>query len=149
MVGVLYSISPTLTLSLGAGVGGLVGIGSLIGRFLKSKSILASKSAANAQGQCFETLTNQKTVRSFSAEDYHIAEYDRLVADSTKKAQNLGYGIGIFQGLTNLALNGIVGGTVLIGGMMVGSQDQIQKTFSERDEKFNSFNYYGLQKFTS
>ena len=29
----------------------------------------------------------------------------------------------MFQGLTNLALNGIVGGTVIIGGYMVASKD--------------------------
>jgi len=72
---------------------------------------------------CYETLSNQKTVRSFSAEDYHIFEYDHAVKKSVESARNLGYGIGVFQGLTNLALNGIVGGTVLIGGMMVGSHD--------------------------
>ena len=123
VVGVLYSISPTLTLSLGVGVGGLVAVGSAIGHMLKSKSIIASRDAGLTHHQCYETLSNQKTVRSFSAEDHHIADYNRMVSRSVESAQSLGYGIGVFQGLTNLALNGIVGGTVILGGMMVGSND--------------------------
>ena len=59
--------------------------------------------------------------RSFSNEDFHIEKYDEYVSRSTRSAKMLGCGIATFQGLTNLALNGIVGGTVLAGGLLVST----------------------------
>ena len=99
VISVIYSISPGLTLSLGAGVGALVGIGTGIGKFLKTKSLIAQSDTALCQQQCYETISNQKTVRAFAAEDYHLIEYNKLVEKSIQSQSNLGYGIGIFQGI--------------------------------------------------
>ena len=67
----------------------------------------------------FESLL-QRTVRSFSNEDLHIRKYGELVSSSEKSSKQLAYGIATFQGLTNAALNSIVGGTVLAGGLLLG-----------------------------
>jgi len=121
VVQVLYGISPTLTASLGVGVGGIVLIGTVIGKMLKKHSIQANRESSACQNHSYESLSNIKTVRAFSAEDKHLESYDELGEIATSSARKLGYGIGIFQGLTNLALNGLVGGTVILGGSMVGS----------------------------
>ena len=63
----------------------------------------------------------QRTVRSFSNEDLHIQKYGELVSSSEKSSKQLAYGIATFQGLTNAALNSIVGGTVLAGGLLLGA----------------------------
>ena len=59
-------------------------------------------------------------MRSFSNEDLHISKYTELVSKSESTSKGLAYNIAAFQGLTNAALNGIVGGTVLAGGMLLG-----------------------------
>ena len=75
---------------------------------------------------CFDLLTFnfvsslKRTVRSFSNEDLHIKKYGELVSSSEKSSIELAYGIATFQGLTNAALNSIVGGTVLAGGLLLG-----------------------------
>ena len=117
----MYGISPALTASLGVGVGGIVLIGTVIGKMLKKHSIQANLESSACQNHSYESLSNIKTVRAFSAEDNHLEAYDKLGERATVSARKLGYGIGIFQGLTNLALNGLVGGTVILGGSMVGS----------------------------
>ena len=119
VVGVLYHLSPALTIGLGAGVASLVGAGTIIGQILRKKSRESHRKQAEAQSFSTETISNQRTVRSFSNEDYHISKYNILALESTGTAKKLGLGIATFQGLTNLALNGIVGGTVLAGGMLV------------------------------
>lgn len=96
-------------------------IGTVIGKMLKKHSIQANRESSACQNHSYESLSNIKTVRAFSAEDKHLEAYDELGATATASARKLGYGIGIFQGLTNLALNGLVGGTVILGGSMVGS----------------------------
>ena len=62
----------------------------------------------------------QRTVRSFSNEYLHIQKYGELVSSSEQSSKQLAYGIATFQGLTNAALNSIVGGTVLAGGLLLG-----------------------------
>ena len=42
------------------------------------------------------------------------------MSSSEKSSKELAYGIATFQGLTNAALNSIVGGTVLAGGLLLG-----------------------------
>ena len=69
-----------------------MGIGSGIGKYLKQKSVLASQSSAAAQSVCFETLSNQKTVRSFSAEDFHQSAYEVKSKYAAAAAKDLGYG---------------------------------------------------------
>lgn len=51
--------------------------------------------------------------------------YAREVDQSSRANQLLGIGIGVFQGLSNIALNGVVLGTLYIGGHLVSSH-QIQ-----------------------
>ena len=65
VVAVLYKISPQLTLSLGAGVASLVGIGTVIGRALRKKSKDNHAKVAEAQRYSAETINNQESFRNF------------------------------------------------------------------------------------
>ena len=51
----------------------------------------------------------------------------RLYKDEVEKSshlnQTLGIGIGAFQGLSNVALNGIVLGTLYVGGYLMSSNE--------------------------
>ena len=49
--------------------------------------------------------------------------YNREIELSSQLNNQLGFGIGIFQALSNFALNGIVLGTLYIGGYMMSTHD--------------------------
>ena len=49
--------------------------------------------------------------------------YDREIEESSRLNNQLGLGIGVFQALSNFALNGIVLGTLYIGGYMMSTHD--------------------------
>ncbi|KAH8035238.1 hypothetical protein HPB51_004479 [Rhipicephalus microplus] len=74
---------------------------------------------ARAAGVADEALSNIRTVRSFAMEDTEA----QLFKHEVEKAENLhtalGIGIGCFQGLTNLSLNGVVLGVLYLGGTMM------------------------------
>ena len=59
-------------------MGTIVGIGTLIAQKLRKTSKQNHEQNAITQGFATETLNNMKTVRSFSAEDYHIDKYNQL-----------------------------------------------------------------------
>ena len=102
-------------------VGAVVGVGTLIAQGLRKASKESHSKNSLTQSFATETLNNMKTVRSFSGEDYHMEKYEALNKVSTQSATKLNNGIAIFQGLTNLALNAIVGGTTIGCGVLVGS----------------------------
>ena len=56
---------------------------------------------------------------------YHsvLRLYSEEVAKSSHLQQTLGLGIGLFQGLSNAALNGIVLGTLYLGGYLMARRD--------------------------
>ncbi|WAR02808.1 MITOS-like protein [Mya arenaria] len=70
-----------------------------------------------------EALGNVRTVRAFAMEE----KEHELFSDEVNKARvlniRLGLGIGMFQGLANIALNGIVLGTMFVGGLFMSRQE--------------------------
>ncbi len=56
-------------------------------------------------------------------EDMETQLYDREVSRSQDMNETLGLGIGLFQGATNLFLNGIVLGTIYYGGYLMSSDE--------------------------
>uniref|UniRef100_U3K0W7 ATP binding cassette subfamily B member 8 n=1 Tax=Ficedula albicollis TaxID=59894 RepID=U3K0W7_FICAL len=115
----LYLLSPKLTGLLLVALPALVGAGAVIGAFLRGLSRQAQEQVAKATVVADEALGNVRTVRAFAMEELFCAEVDRAGCLS----EQLGLGIAAFQGLSNLALNGIVLGTIFVGGsLMAGDQ---------------------------
>uniref|UniRef100_A0A493T5Q0 ATP binding cassette subfamily B member 8 n=1 Tax=Anas platyrhynchos platyrhynchos TaxID=8840 RepID=A0A493T5Q0_ANAPP len=119
----LYLLSPKLTGLLLLVMPTLVGAGALVGSFLRSLSRRAQEQVAKATGVADEVLGNVRTVRAFAMEDQQAGLYCAEAERSSQLSQRLGLGIAAFQGLSNLALNGIVLGTIFVGGSLMAGNE--------------------------
>ncbi|XP_058671148.1 mitochondrial potassium channel ATP-binding subunit [Ammospiza caudacuta] len=119
----LYLLSPKLTGLLLVALPALVGAGAFIGAFLRSLSRQAQEQVAKATVVADEALGNVRTVRAFAMEEQQAGLFRAEVDRAGCLSEQLGLGIAAFQGLSNLALNGIVLGTIFVGGsLMAGDQ---------------------------
>ncbi|NXC92202.1 ABCB8 protein, partial [Cercotrichas coryphoeus] len=119
----LYLLSPKLTGLLLVALPALVGAGAVIGAFLRSLSRQAQEQVAKATVVADEALGNVRTVRAFAMEEQQGRLFCAEVDHAGRLSEQLGLGIAAFQGLSNLALNGIVLGTIFVGGsLMAGDQ---------------------------
>ncbi|XP_039561720.1 mitochondrial potassium channel ATP-binding subunit-like [Passer montanus] len=119
----LYLLSPRLTALLLVALPALVGAGAFIGAFLRSLSRQAQEQVAKATVVADEALGNVRTVRAFAMEEQQAGLFRAEVDRAGRLSERLGLGIAAFQGLSNLALNGIVLGTIFVGGsLMAGDQ---------------------------
>uniref|UniRef100_A0A4X2KL84 Mitochondrial potassium channel ATP-binding subunit n=1 Tax=Vombatus ursinus TaxID=29139 RepID=A0A4X2KL84_VOMUR len=119
----LTVLSPRLTLLLLMVTPALVGAGTLLGTFLRRLSRKAQEQISKATGVADEALGNVRTVRAFAMEPQEEAHYETELEESRRLAEKLGRGIAIFQGLSNIALNCMVLGTLFIGGSLVAGQE--------------------------
>ncbi|NXF56029.1 ABCB8 protein, partial [Oceanites oceanicus] len=119
----LYLLSPKLTGFLLVALPALVGAGALIGAGLRSLSRQAQEQVAKATGVADEVLGNVRTVRAFAMEDRQAGTYCAEVDRAGWLNERLGLGIAAFQGLSNLALNGIVLGTIFVGGSLMAGDE--------------------------
>uniref|UniRef100_A0A8C8S8E2 Mitochondrial potassium channel ATP-binding subunit n=1 Tax=Pelusios castaneus TaxID=367368 RepID=A0A8C8S8E2_9SAUR len=119
----LYLLSPALTRLLLLVLPCLVGAGALIGSFLRGLSRRAQEQVAKATEVADEALGNVRTVRAFAMEDREVALYCSEVDRSSQMNESLGLGIAVFQGLSNVVLNGIVLGTIFVGGSLMAGED--------------------------
>lgn len=119
----LYVISPKLTGLTVVVLPCLVGAGALIGSFLRKLSRLAQEQVAKATGVADEALGNVRTVKAFAMEERELQLYAYEVDKSCELNENLGAGIAVFQGLSNIALNCIVLGTIFAGGTLISSNE--------------------------
>ncbi|MEQ2239436.1 ATP-binding cassette, sub-B (MDR TAP), member 8 [Ilyodon furcidens] len=119
----LYVISPKLTGLTVVVLPCLVGAGALIGSFLRKLSRLAQEQVAKATGVADEALGNVRTVKAFAMEERELQLYAYEVDKSCEMNENLGGGIAVFQGLSNVALNCIVLGTIFAGGTLISSNE--------------------------
>ncbi|XP_030348574.1 mitochondrial potassium channel ATP-binding subunit [Strigops habroptila] len=119
----LYLLSPKLTGLLLVALPVLVAAGALIGAFLRSLSRRAQEQVAKATGVADEALGNVRTVRAFAMEDRQAGLYCAEVDRAGWLNERLGLGIAAFQGLSNLALNGIVLGTIFVGGSLMAGDE--------------------------
>ncbi|KAF1422346.1 ATP-binding cassette sub-family B member 8, mitochondrial, partial [Spheniscus magellanicus] len=101
----------------------LVGAGALIGAILRSLSRRAQEQVAKATEVADEVLGNVRTVRAFAMEDRQAGLYCAEVERAGWLNERLGLGIAAFQGLSNLALNGIVLGTIFLGGSLMAGDE--------------------------
>ncbi|XP_058490076.1 mitochondrial potassium channel ATP-binding subunit [Solea solea] len=119
----LYVLSPKLTGLTVVVLPCLVGAGALIGSFLRKLSRLAQEQVAKATGVADEALGNVRTVKAFAMEERELRSFAYEVDKSSEMNENLGTGIAVFQGLSNIALNCIVLGTIFAGGSLVSQNE--------------------------
>ncbi|NWU86551.1 ABCB8 protein, partial [Onychorhynchus coronatus] len=119
----LYLLSPKLTGLLIVALPALVGAGAFIGAFLRSLSRQAQEQVAKATVVADEALGNVRTVRAFAMEEQQARLFCAEVDRSGQLSERLGLGIAAFQGLSNLALNGIVLGTIFVGGSLMAGDE--------------------------
>ncbi|NWT06433.1 ABCB8 protein, partial [Mionectes macconnelli] len=119
----LYLLSPKLTGLLIVALPALVGAGAFIGAFLRSLSRQAQEQVAKATVVADEALGNVRTVRAFAMEEQQARLFCAEVDRSGQLSERLGFGIAAFQGLSNLALNGIVLGTIFVGGSLMAGDE--------------------------
>ncbi len=92
-----------------------------MGSFLRRLSKDAQAQVAKATAVGDEAVTNIRTVRAFAMEDKEMDVYSFEVAKARELNEALGLGIGMFQGATNLFLNGIVLTTLYYGGYLLST----------------------------
>ncbi|NWW09673.1 ABCB8 protein, partial [Oreocharis arfaki] len=145
----LYLLSPKLTALLLVALPALVGTGAFLGAFLRSLSRQAqeqvtltraplsyhpqghsvsppsplSLQVAKATVVADEALGNVRTVRAFAMEEQQAGLFSAEVDRAGHLSEQLGLGIAAFQGLSNLALNGIVLGTIFVGGSLMAGDE--------------------------
>ncbi|NWW60307.1 ABCB8 protein, partial [Ifrita kowaldi] len=119
----LYLLSPKLTGLLLVALPALVGAGAFIGAFLRSLSRQAQEQVAKATVVADEALGNVRTVRAFAMEEQQAGLFSAEVDRAGHLSERLGLGIAAFQGLSNLALNGIVLGTIFVGGSLMAGDE--------------------------
>ena len=104
----LVTISPSLTLTLATSLPPLYIFMNFYGSFLRKLSRQAKLAEANATSMAQETINNIKTVKSFVGEGHELEKYRIQSAESCRQSVNLGWHIGLFQGLTNTSIGSMV-----------------------------------------
>ncbi|XDC75063.1 hypothetical protein R6Z07F_006236 [Ovis aries] len=118
----LSMLSTRLTLLLMVATPALMGVGTLMGSALRKLSRQCQEQVARATGVADEALGNVRTVRAFAMEQREEERYGAELEGSRCKAEELGRGIALFQGLSNIAFNCMVLGTLFVGGSLVAGQ---------------------------
>lgn len=118
----LSMLSPRLTLLLMIATPALMGVGTLMGSNLRRLSRQCQEQIARATGVADEALGNVRTVRAFAMEPWEEERYRAELESCRCKAEDLGRGIALFQGLSNIAFNCMVLGTLFVGGSLVAGQ---------------------------
>lgn len=118
----LSMLSTRLTLLLMVATPALMGVGTLMGSALRKLSRQCQEQIARATGVADEALGSVRTVRAFAMEQREEERYGAELEGSRCKAEELGRGIALFQGLSNVAFNCMVLGTLFVGGSLVAGQ---------------------------
>nr|ABF57334.1 ATP-binding cassette, sub-family B, member 8 [Bos taurus] len=96
----LSMLSTRLTLLLMVATPALMGVGTLMGSALRKLSRQCQEQVARATGVADEALGNVRTVRAFAMEQREEERYGAELEGSRCKAEELGRGIALFQGLS-------------------------------------------------
>ncbi|CAN8004520.1 unnamed protein product, partial [Ixodes hexagonus] len=115
----LYYISPSMTTWMMAVVPVMIAAGTAFGSLLRALSRAAQEQTARATGVADEAVSNIRTVRAFAMEDAEAELFHKELGKAEHLHTVLGAGIGCFQGLTNLTINGLVLGVLYMGGNMM------------------------------
>lgn len=102
----LFVISPHMAMIALASVPAVVTLMTFLGKTLRSLSKNAQAQSEKATSVCEEALSNIRTVRSSASEFSEVQLFENETNQAAELAQQLGYGIAVFQALTNFFLNG-------------------------------------------
>lgn len=119
----LYVISPKLTGVMMVILPVVIIGGTLFGSLLRRLSKAAQEQAAKATAVADEALGNVRTVRAFAMEDKETNLYQDEVSKSKALNEMLGVGVGLFQGLSNLAINGLALVVLYYGGSLLAAKE--------------------------
>lgn len=120
----LFRISPIMATIAFVSIPSIVIVMSLLGRSLRVWSKRSQAQSEKATTICEEAISNIRTVRSSGAEFGEMEIFKNETDKAADLAQSLGVGIAIFQGFTNLFLNGMVLTTLFVGGHLM-AQDNL------------------------
>ncbi|CAD6186229.1 unnamed protein product [Caenorhabditis auriculariae] len=123
-IGSLVTLSAKMTLYTVAVVPGIILMGSIFGAALRVLSRKAQAQSAAAAATADEAFGNIRTVRAFAMEKQEEKLFEEELRKSCQLQEQLGFGVGMFQGATNLFLNGIVL-SVLYGGASLIAQNEM------------------------
>ncbi|TNN15129.1 ATP-binding cassette sub-family B member 8 [Schistosoma japonicum] len=115
----LLSISPTLTATLLGCLPCVFLIGSLMGTELRHLSREVQAQHSQFASLADEIFSHIRTVKSLTMEDLLIDKVNYNVDKVKTLSEKLAFGIGSFQGLSNLTLNGVVLGVLYVGGHLM------------------------------
>jgi len=115
----LFKISPKLTYLMILVLPGIILIGTGLGSFLRQLSRNSQEQLATAMSVADEAIGNVRTVRAFAMEPKEIGWYSSEVNRAKRLSELLGVGIAAFQGLSNLAINGVVLVVLYAGAVLI------------------------------
>lgn len=118
----LFMISPYMTAIALAAVPAVVTFMTILGKTLRGLSKKSQAQSERATSVCEEALSNIRTVRSSAGEYREIDLFEKETDKAAVMAQQLGYGIAVFQGLTNFFLNSLVLTTLFLGGHLMSTE---------------------------
>ncbi|KAI9352166.1 protein HAF-6 [Obelidium mucronatum] len=116
----LVNVSQKLSLALLATMPFLYIAMNMYGIFLRRLSKRARIGDSQASSVAGEAISNIRTVRAFAAESREVDHYMDAVVESSKLNSRLGFHIGLFQGITNFSIGGMVLVILAYGGELVG-----------------------------
>ncbi|CDS35570.1 ATP binding cassette sub family B [Echinococcus multilocularis] len=119
----MYMISPTLTAALMGCLPLVFFVGGLIGNQLRRMSHVAHDKSNATTEIATEAFTHIRSVKSLAMEDQMVERYRQGTSEACRLHENLGYGIGCFQGLSNFVVNGLVLGVLYLGGNLINRGD--------------------------
>ncbi|XP_026672444.1 ATP-binding cassette sub-family B member 8, mitochondrial, partial [Ceratina calcarata] len=117
----VIGISPQLTAATILFLPSVILIGTIIGRSLRKLSLEMQNQLAKSTAVCEEAIQNIRTVKAFAAEEKEIEMFSEQVTLGSELYDRLGFGIGLFQGGTNLFLNSILLCTLYFGGHLLST----------------------------
>lgn len=118
----LFVISPHMAAIALASVPCVVMFMTYLGKQLRHLSKTSQEQSERATSVCEEALSNVRTVRSSACEYREMELFEHETNEAARLAQELGYGIAVFQGLTNFFLNGLVLSTLFMGGHLMSTE---------------------------
>ncbi|KAF0761221.1 ATP-binding cassette sub-family B member 8, mitochondrial [Aphis craccivora] len=115
----LYNTSPEMTGAVAIILPTIIVIGTFFGSILRRLSKLAQEQGTRSTIIAEEVIGNMRTVRAFASESTECERFLTEIENNGLLHKKLGYGIGLFQASSNVFLNGIVLGTIILGGQLM------------------------------
>ncbi|KAJ8926034.1 hypothetical protein NQ315_009889 [Exocentrus adspersus] len=117
----LVMISPQMTFFSLLCIPSVIFVGTVFGSFLRIISRKAQAQIEKTTAVADEAVGNIRTVRAFAMEDQELELFENEADLARVLNERLGFGIGLFQGGTNLFLNGMVLSTLYMGGYLLST----------------------------